>query len=306
MVKCHILMVLIMTSSCLLSGCFSNAKYRTYASDQTPVRVILMAGQSNMEGAGNFDELSAPDLVKLAATSKRITISYNGKAPRPVSYTLSAFKLEKYGFERSFGPEVSLAISLSELYPEDEFMFVKTTRGGTSLYGAWSPNWTAEKALAVEKGPQKQTTSYYALHMQHVENAMAHLNALGKDYEISAVLWLQGENDAGKKLPALSYGENLNALIAQFRSDMDSPELPFVMGQINSTYGRFKTGPEIVRKAMVDVAGVDNNTRVVLTSTSRDWDDFPKHSDNVHYNTVGQMRWGRAFAVELESLRAFK
>ena len=265
-----------------------------------------MAGQSNMQGAGNFDEIPSPILAKLEATQNRIRISHNGKPPVAVSYTVSPFHLEKYGFEKTFGPEISLAVALAELYPDDEFLFVKTACGGTSLYGAWAVQWSAEKAAAVERGDQKQTTPYYALHMDHVQSALEVLETRERGYEISAVLWLQGENDAGKEVAARSYRENLNALIDAFKSDTEVPELPFVIGQINSTYGRFKAGPEIVRNAMVDVAGSNHNVGIILTSTDKNWPDFPKHDDNVHYNTEGQLRWGEAFARELQRLKAFQ
>lgn len=269
------------------------------------VQVVLLAGQSNMAGAGDFDKLSAHSKAKLAAIGNRILISVNGATTSPVQYTNSQHKLEKYGFLKSFGPEVSLALTLGERYPDREFLLIKTTRGGTSLYGAWNPDWTREKAQQVEATIEKQTTAYFSLHLQHMRDALAHLEQQKKRYEIAGVLWLQGENDAAKEVSALSYEANLKNLIARYREATMLPNLPFVAGQINSTYGRFKPGPDMVRQAIVSVALADENVYVIRTKTDRDWADFPKHPDNVHYNTAGQLKWGRVYADALDVLGAF-
>ena len=45
---------------------------------------------------------------------------------------------------------------MAEKYPNDEFIFIKRSVGGTSLYGCWNPDWTYEKANQMnynETGP---------------------------------------------------------------------------------------------------------------------------------------------------------
>ncbi len=75
--------------------------------------------------------------------------------------------------------------------------------------------------------------------------------------------------------------------------------MPFVIGQINSTYGCFPEGPEMVRGAMLSVADSDQNVSCIKTSTDTSWSDYPKNDDNVHYDAEGQTRLGMAFAKEL-------
>lgn len=297
---------LLVFSGIVLVNCQSLPEKPESASDKRPLQIILLAGQSNMEGAGNFEKISIEMQTKLEAIGDRIQIRNAGKGATPVRYTLSPYKFEKYGFEKSFGPEVGLAVALAERYPKQEFLFIKTTRGGTSLYGAWAPKWTDEKADEVEKPGDKRTKAYYALHMRHVEEALVELDAKSTAYNVAAVLWLQGENDAAKEISARTYEINLTSLIAQYRIDMGTPNLPFVVGQINSTYGRFKPGPDMVRTAMVTVAESDPTVGIIHTTTDRNWPKFPKHSDNVHYNTEGQLRWGAAFADRLDALGAFE
>ena len=71
--------------------------------------------------------------------------------------------------------------------------------------------------------------------------------------------------------------------------------MPFIFGQINSRYGK-NGGAEIVRSQMIKYAGFDKNSQLINTSTESSWNDFPKYTDNVHYNTEGQKRLGIAFA----------
>ncbi|WP_163397294.1 hypothetical protein [Flavobacterium fluviatile] len=54
--------------------------------------------------------------------------------------------------------------------------------GGTSLYGAWSPNWTTEKALASEIGEARQGAKLYAEHLSYIRQQLERLTNEGKRY----------------------------------------------------------------------------------------------------------------------------
>lgn len=262
------------------------------------VYVVLFSGQSNMAGAGNYDKLTTDEKTQIAELSQRINMSENGAAPKPLTYCISKAKAEKYGFEKYFGPEFFAALTLAEAYPDQEFLFVKHSRGGTSLYGAWNPYWTEEKALAVEREGDKQTRQLYTEHTATIHKVLQDLESEGKSYKIIGEVWMQGENDAAKEVSALSYGDNLTKLIAAYRRDTKVADLPFVFGQINSRYGKFKEGPSVVRQAMFDVASLTENCTMIPTSTDTTWSDYPKHF-GVHYNTEGQRRLGRAMGKAL-------
>jgi len=170
------------------------------------------------------------------------------------------------------------------------------------LYGAWNPNWTAEKARAVEK-PKKQNIQLYSKHLEDIHQNLSLLKEQNKTYKIVGLAWMQGENDAAKEISATSYKENLKTLINSYRSEFNVKEMPFIIGQINSRYGKFREkGPEMVRTFMAEVANEDRDVAIVKTSMDRTWSDYPKHSDNVHYNTEGQKRLGIAFAERLITL----
>ena len=282
-----ILLILIIASGCSVNN---------------EVQIVLLAGQSNMAGAGNYDDLSITDKLRLEAVANRVKLSTNEKQAIPLTYYLSPSKSKKYKFEKFFGPELFIGIIVAEKNPEREFLLIKTALGGTSLHGVWSPDWTKEKAQIVEMDKERQSVSLYADHIQLINQNLQGLKQEGKRYNIVGIAWMQGERDAGHAICAPVYGENLERLIQAYRDDLKNPELPFVFGQINSTRGKFKAGPSMVRKAMTEVAQSTNACIMIPTSTDSKWSDYPKYVDNTHYNTEGQKRLGTNMAKALQSL----
>lgn len=263
------------------------------------VNVILLAGQSNMAGAGNYTALDESVKVRVAKVADRVLLSNSGKTPTPLSFYLSKGHKEKYGFEEAFGPELMIGVVFAEKNPTANYLLIKTAQGGTALYGAWNPDWTAEKAEAVEAEGFKRELKLYSKFVNDIKQNLKNLESQGKKYRIIGMAWEQGENDAAKEVSALSYEANMINLIARIRTEFKVENMPFVLGQINSHYGNFPKGPETVRNAQAHVAEVLKNVTVVQTTFDKPWDDFPKHSDNVHYNEIGQYRLGMAFAEAL-------
>ncbi|GAA4237800.1 hypothetical protein GCM10022291_25790 [Postechiella marina] len=261
------------------------------------VQVILLAGQSNMAGAGNYEDLDVATLKRINAVSNRVKFSFNGALPLPLSYTKNK-PSKKYNFKKRFGPEIFIGLTLAEKYPNKTFLLIKRSQGGTSLYGAWNPEWDAEKAKLLEKGSFKQNLKLYSLHMEDIKSNLKRLESQGKTYNISGLAWMQGENDAIHEASVKSYKNNLCKLIDAYRIDLNVSKLPMVLGQINSRYG-IEGGADRVRQAMVKFVNQDYYTSLIKTSKDTAWLDYPKHKDNVHYNTEGQKRLGLAFANRL-------
>ncbi len=287
--------VLSLCVSVALAGCAGGGMQRA------PVQVVLLGGQSNMVGAGDYDEIDEQTRARIEAVSERVFYSLDPGPVRQLTYTPNK-PSEKYQFTKRFGPEIMIGVTLAEAYPDKEFLLVKTAQGGTALYGAWNPDWSAEKAEEVENTELKRTTPFYAKHIAHTKKALAYLKQAGKAYEVVGVAWMQGENDAAKEVSSRSYAANLKNLISSYRRDMEAPEMVFVAGQINSHYGRFAEGPEMVRGAMLEVEAQDKNIAIVRTRADAPWTDFPKHDDQVHYNTQGQLNLGTALGEKLVAL----
>ncbi|OEJ98817.1 hypothetical protein A8C32_06415 [Flavivirga aquatica] len=283
--------------------CFGYSKsFKTCTIKKNTVQVVLLAGQSNMAGGGNYDDLDDSIKERIAKVSNRVQVSINRKPAKPLSYSDNK-PSEKYNFTKRFGPELFIGLILAEKNPKQEFLLIKTSQGGTSLYGAWNPNWSAKKAKTLEKGEKKQNMKLYEKHINQIRKELSKLKDQGKSYKIIGLAWMQGENDASREISARSYKENLKTLIESYRKAFKVKKMPVVVGQINSKYGNFPEGPDMVRKAYVDVANADNFVDVIKTTTDRTWNDYPKHTDNVHYNTEGQKRLGITFGEKLMALQ---
>lgn len=269
-------------------------------SKDNSVQVVLLAGQSNMAGHGNYDALDDELKLRLKKVANRVFLSTSDNPknePIPLSYYTASSN--KYNFNKHFGPELFIGLTLAEANPDQEFLLIKKAVGGTSLYGAWNPNWSQEKANIAERGDERKQLKLFSAHIANIKHNLNRLQSQGKSYQILGLAWMQGESDTNKEITASSYKSNIKNLISEYRTELSLPNLPFVLGQVNVLPRKYKVGPEQVRQAVEAVSKEDRFVSIVKTSTNPDWLDFPKHSDNLHYNVEGQKRLGAAFGEKL-------
>ncbi|XP_042509290.1 probable carbohydrate esterase At4g34215 [Macadamia integrifolia] len=103
--------------------------------------------------------------------------------------------------------------------------------------------------------------------------------------EIRAVVWYQGESDTSSQHDAHSYKANMEKLIRDVRSDLNSPSLPFIQVAIASGDGRFI---ERVREAQL---GINLNNVICV-----DAQGLPLKEDNLHLTTEAQVQLGNMLA----------
>ncbi|OHX64438.1 sialate O-acetylesterase [Flammeovirga pacifica] len=259
--------------------------------------IVLLGGQSNMVGRGQFDELSPSDIVRVDNAAQKISIISNGRKELPLSYQ-SATKRQI-----NFGPELFFGVTLHEKYPNKKFLFIKEGMGGTSLLGAWNPNWTQEMAILSEKDEKRQTTKLYEKHCNVIQSALAkYPNA-----KIVGMLWMQGERDTRTEVAATTYKSNLKQLIYAYRNDFKIKNMPFIFGQVNCPpRGKYLEGVNIVRDQMMSTEQQMKNVFMIPTSMEDSWHDYPKKPDNVHYSTEGQKRLGNAFGKTFLAIQSIQ
>ncbi|KAK6256543.1 hypothetical protein QUC31_000002 [Theobroma cacao] len=101
---------------------------------------------------------------------------------------------------------------------------------------------------------------------------------------IRAILWYQGESDAGTKENAEAYKGKLEKLIQDLRSDLNLPSLPFIQVALASG----EAFVEIVRKAQMEI-----NLPIVKCVDAK---GLPLKADNLHLTTMGEVKVGLKLA----------
>lgn len=247
------------------------------------IKVVILAGQSNMEGRADGRRLSNEDRARLERVKDRVQLAFNGEPVCPLGTVTPSDEIrEIYQCDTIFGPELFFGIALAEAWPGERFLLIKRTAGATSLHGAWNPEWSPEKAAAVNEadGPRR-----YGELVDYVRSVLAGYNP--GDYELRGMLWVQGESDASFPEAAKAYGSNLRALIQRVRTDTGREDLPFILFEVGNT--------EIVEQ-MNQTAETVPNVSLIRQRPEADSPDFYARLENGHYNHEGMKKLGLRFA----------
>ncbi len=121
----------------------------------------------------------------------------------------------------TFGMEIGAARVLNEYYENPAF--IKVSRGGTAL-GVPGTDWYPVKDSEDLVGPL-----YRAL-IDSTKDALEELEAAGDTYTVHGVFWHQGESDINERTDV--YGDLLATLIKNVRSDLNMPNLRFIVGEV--------------------------------------------------------------------------
>lgn len=226
--------------------------------------VILLAGQSNMEGLGKVSDLSPMNFDNIHF----FDFGLNSNMKKPSG---------------NFGPEIGLAKTLSENFPNRKFIFIKYAIGGSSLLD-WAPKYDAEKAKITG---HPEFGNMYAKLLELTDSLTNGLNT-----KPVAVLWMQGERDARVPEAGKDYYKNFKHLIQSLRKDLGYKSMPFLFGKVNpprETYLALET----VNKAQFKTIEKIKNTFLIST------DNLDKWGDNLHYSSKGQLELGERFGEKL-------
>jgi len=233
-----------------ITSCISNTEkssIKNKVTEKRKIKVFLLAGQSNMDGRARGHNLTDEDIARLQKAQKQITLFYNHQQAVPLQLTTpSEYVQKKFDTKQVFGPELFFGINLAEAYPQDSIIFIKRSRGGMSLYGAWNPNWTIEKATAMKEDDDPKLYSDF---INYTDSILSTMDT--STYKLCGMLWVQGESDSGTKkngtIPADSYEQNLRDLINGVRTKFNKPDLPFLIFQVG--HGKVVEGMKNIAKS---------------------------------------------------------
>lgn len=172
--------------------------HAAHADVAKPLKVFVLAGQSNMVGKRSKARELPPELQR--------------EQPGALFFTGSAWVPLKAGVteKRGFGPEISFAGRVSAALGEP-IGIMKVSVGGTSLAVDWSP--------------QRRNSLYRKL------LALVEKGAEFRPIRVVGMVWLQGGRDAKNKAHAEAYRSNFEAFIQRARADFKSPNMAFVCGR---------------------------------------------------------------------------
>jgi hypothetical protein len=215
-------------------------------------------------------------------------IRYNGELDFTNPWN---FVKQKFRIEKCFGPELFFGVDLVKNYPKHDYLFIKRSQGGTSLYGAWNPNWSVEKASFFKEQDKPK------LYQDFIDLVDAELAKLQPDsYEIIGMLWVQGETDSNTSngpIAADTYQENLENLIISLRSHYNIPDLPFLMLGVGSK--KVQNAMAQVSYKLTNVSFIERSQDVNKSNYTpiytHKWKDKPVG----HYNYEGMKKIGHLF-----------
>ncbi len=185
------------------------------------IDVFLMAGQSNMQGAGRVEDL--PEEILPQPTVQIFhSAAIAGQASRWVENHPSGFN------NSHFGPEISFGYKFSTLNPDTRIAIIKHATGGTDLPNDWAP------------GIFGQVDTYGIEYKKFVATVNSGLQSLAEEngrckIRLRAMFWQQGEKDSKSEAAANSYRKNLRTLIHRIRQEFDVENLPFIYGKVHDT-----------------------------------------------------------------------
>lgn len=263
---------------------------------QKVARVVLLLGQSNMEGMSYTKFLldngvSQTKYDEYSAGYSNVKISY--KLPAQSSDNRFVPTTLGIGVQKDrFGPEVGIAEYLTEHGYESVFL-VKCAIGGTSLNVEWrSPSSGGAVGFLYKEAVE------YSL------NAMKALESMGYYPVIDAVCWMQGESDSNS---TIDYANKYYDLQQNFINDLRNAfaaygninGIGFVDAGISSCV--YWTYRDIINEAKFALSQEMKLVSYFSTIDERlEYQYEPSFgADNAHYDCLSEIKLGHLFGEYL-------
>ena len=164
--------------------------------------IILAIGQSNMSGRAPYADATAPmENVYLMTPAGEMEISSN-----PMN---KYSNIRKDLSVEAMGPSYTCALKLQN-YLKKPIGFVVNAQGGSSI------------------------TAWYMTGKSNYDAALSRAKQVQRFGRIRAIIWHQGsaDNSAGLLDNFVSYKSKLGAMVQNFRTDLNEPDMFFVCGEL--------------------------------------------------------------------------
>jgi hypothetical protein len=269
-----------------------------FATAPKPVKVFILAGQSNMEGQAVADldgkdynegkgtlEFLMRDPTKASllkhlkdaqgrwTVREDVWVRYQPENG-PVKAGPLTLGFTVYGGRHHFGPELQFGHVLGDFF-DNQVLLIKTAWGGKSLYRDFRPPSSGGTV-----GP------YYTKMLTDIREALAKLKTDfpsydGGGYELAGFVWYHGWNDGCEPRTAVpEYEQNLVNFIHDVRKDLNAPRLPFVIGELTGPWVQAPGEWATLRKAQAAAAARPEFGGKVVFVETHDFVRKPEDSPN--------------------------
>jgi alpha-galactosidase len=277
-----------------------------------PIKVFILAGQSNMQGQASLRTLEYLIYNQETASESQHWKDRNGdwNERRDVWVTTTDGDRSGYlkpGFganEWKFGPELGFGWRMGEHFDE-QVLLIKTCWGGRSVKKDFLPPsepFPSDESLQpelerVRKGAYgKAYRDMIARSKKILTDPKAFFPDCeeGRIFELAGFVWFQGWNDmvdgAQRQEDYANYTKRIGSLIRDVRRDLDAPGLPVVIGELGaSDRGAFQRAQENVTR----LEGFSGN--VIFSKTRQFWE--PELAKMVGENVWKGADWVRFYNV---------
>ena len=263
--------------------CCHSVAAQKKTSDSDTVRVFIFAGQSNMVGSDSRvrDIKRFPPFAGLESPQPDVRFSYClGREEK----TMSDGWVPLQPINNIVGPELSFAKKVAS-QTEAPIAIIKVAAGGTHLGGDWNPD-------------DPSGFKMYPLALEGIRNSLAALKKQGVAYQLEGFMWHQGENDMFNEDYQNNYGKNLNNFIANWRRDLETPDLKFYVGELcTKTIWGMDLRPRMYAISRGQKAVAEADPLVEYIPTSHVGVEIGGGVGlHYHYGTLGQLEHGINYA----------
>jgi len=262
-------------------------------SNAPPLKVFILAGQSNMCGMGSIKHLN--QLVSQPGPNNEYRETLWSEETNSFQVRDNVFVINEKSHGKltiapnsglaskgNFGPEVMFGWTVGDALDNREkpIVLIKTAWGGKSLRVDFRPPSSGILPNDTKHEPGHFGWLYRKM-MQDIKDALDNLSqtipgyTIERGYELSGFVWFHGWNDMLEWPSVNEYGTNLANLIRDVRRDLNSPHLPVVIGELGQHGITLEPGrrwtPRVLtfRKHQQDVTLMEefrNNTLFVPTA----------------------------------------
>ncbi len=234
--------------------------------ERSKFHLYLLVGQSNMAGRGKVEA------VDLSINPRVLTLNKEGR------WVVAVDPIHSDKAAAGVGPGKSFGIEMAKKNPDVVIGLIPCAVGGTSV-----SQW--------QKGAPS-TGRWGRLY----DNAIRRAKIAMHDGVLKGILWHQGESDA-KAGGIAAYQKKITALVANFRKDLNAPDVPFVAGMI----GVWNPKNNDPRQAFND--NLANLPKWIPKSAVVSSEGLNHRGDHLHFSSAAQRTLGQRYAKALEGVK---